>query len=63
MSQPPHLNAIVAKRERTEALARIVAAERMGLLEHPTGEKLPPDFWQRCLPEGRAIMTLIERRP
>ena len=62
MSQPPHLNAIAAKRERTEALARIVAAERTNRVEDPRGEKIPPDVWQRCLPDARSIMTLIERR-
>lgn len=63
MSQPPHLNAIAAKRERVEFLARIVAAEQANRVDDPCGDQLPSEAWQRCLPEARAIMTLLEKRP
>lgn len=45
---------------RVEALARLIAAEKMQLVEHPLGNRLPEQLWLQCMPAAEAIMQLIK---
>jgi hypothetical protein len=44
--------------ERVETLARQLAAERMGLIKDPYGERLPHDLWSQKMPEARKQLGL-----
>jgi hypothetical protein len=45
---------------REEALAKILAAQTMGLVKNPTGTNLPQDLWIQKL--GRAKEILLNER-
>ena len=51
-----------ARTARRNALARIIAAERMDLMKDTLGEHLPPDLWKQMLPRADAIMLLIHTK-
>jgi GTPase SAR1 family protein len=44
--------------ERVEPLARILAAEKMQLKNDKTGEKLPDELWEQCIPDARKFLGL-----
>jgi hypothetical protein len=44
---------------RVEALARLIAAEKMDLLHDATGGGLPYDLWKQAEHLALAVMTLI----
>jgi hypothetical protein len=46
---------------RMEALARLIAAEKMGLLNDPLGQDLPYDLWKQAEHLAAAVITLIRR--
>lgn len=46
---------------RTEALSRLIAAEKMNLLDDPLGQKLPDDLWKQALSSALAVMVLVKR--
>lgn len=48
-----------ARHKRQEALARLIAADKMALLLDPFGLKLPDDIWQRYLGHAAGVLTLI----
>lgn len=35
-----------------ETFARRIAAQKMGLVNDPWGQKLPDDIWQQCIPQA-----------
>jgi hypothetical protein len=41
-----------------EPLARLLAAQRMGLIKDPYGERLPHDLWSQKMPEARKQLGL-----
>lgn len=50
-----------ASDSRVEALARLIAAEKMNLLRDTLGRGLPDDLWKQAEPLAAAVMTLIRR--
>lgn len=46
---------------RTEAMARLVAAEQMRLINDPTGSAIGEHVWRRYVPQAQAILILIKR--
>lgn len=44
--------------QRREALARLLAAALMGLVNDPTGSKLPEDCWRQMLPKADAVLFI-----
>jgi hypothetical protein len=46
--------------ERVEPLARVLAAERMGLVKDTNGERLPDELWMQAIPEARSFLGLEE---
>jgi hypothetical protein len=48
-----------AKSERVAALARIIAAEMMGLTADPLGEKLPDELTKQCEERAKAVLTIL----
>jgi hypothetical protein len=42
-----------------EPLARILAAEKMGLVKDQHGENLPAELWSQCIPEARRFLGLM----
>jgi hypothetical protein len=42
-----------------ERFARRLAARKMRLTD-PSGERLPPELWQQCLPEARIAWGVVE---
>jgi hypothetical protein len=46
--------------ERVEPLARVLAAERMGLTKDTLGENLPHDLWSQKISEARRFLGLEE---
>jgi len=45
-------------RELEERLARMLAAEKMGLIKDVYGENLPHELWSQCIPEARKQLGL-----
>jgi hypothetical protein len=43
---------------KVEPMARILAAEKMGLPDDNYGENLPDDLWQQCIPEARKFFGI-----
>jgi len=39
--------------DKVETLARMLAAEKMGLIKDVYGENLPHELWSQCIPEAR----------
>jgi hypothetical protein len=50
---------VEARHKRQEALARLIAADKMLLVSDPLGLKLPDDLWQRYLGHAAGVLTLI----
>ena len=44
--------------ERVEPLARLLAAEAMGLVKDPHGERLPHELWSQRITEARKLLGL-----
>jgi hypothetical protein len=44
--------------DRVEPLARMLAAERMGLVKDKLGENQPYELWSQCIPEARCFLGL-----
>jgi len=44
--------------DRVESLARIMAAEKMGLTKDKLGENQPYELWSQCIPEARKFLGL-----
>jgi hypothetical protein len=45
--------------ERRDALAQLLAASLMGLVDDPTGADLPEDCWGRMRPKANAILFIL----
>jgi hypothetical protein len=45
--------------KRRDALARLLAASLMGLVEDPTGANLPEDCWRQMIPKANAILFIV----
>ena len=43
-----------------EATARRIAAQKMGLVKDPMGERLPDDLWRQALSQAMAELGLLE---
>jgi hypothetical protein len=43
---------------KVEHLARMMAAQRMGLVKDQYGERLPHDLWSQAIPEARKELGL-----
>ncbi|WP_232629109.1 hypothetical protein [Methylobacterium sp. Leaf118] len=50
-------SASIAISKNIEAIARSIAAEKVGSAD-PTGSRLPEDIWRQCLPEARLRQAL-----
>jgi hypothetical protein len=48
---------------RRQALARLITAEKMGLLDDALGENLNLDLWTKSIDQANAVVTLIKREP
>ena len=44
--------------EAVETMARMIAAERMGLVKDCLGERLPHDLWSQAIPAARKELGL-----
>ena len=44
--------------QSVEPLARLLAAQRMGLTKDNLGERLPHDLWSQKMPEARKQLGL-----
>jgi hypothetical protein len=44
--------------DKVEHLARMMAAEKMGLVKDCLGENLPHDLWSQCIPDARKYLGL-----
>jgi hypothetical protein len=51
-----HTSAGVA---RVEGIARIVAAQKMGLVGDPLGQNLEPGFWTRYVERAELLLRII----
>jgi len=40
--------------DEVERVARLIAAEKMGLVKDPQGLRLPDDLWRQALPQALA---------
>jgi hypothetical protein len=46
--------------DKVESLARILAAERLGLVKDTLGENLPHELWSQKISEARSYLGLEE---
>ncbi|TDR90345.1 hypothetical protein [Enterovirga rhinocerotis] len=46
--------------EAVEREARLIAANKMGLVKDPTGSRLPDDLWRQCEEEARATLEVAQ---
>jgi hypothetical protein len=44
--------------DKVEPLARMIAAQKMGLTKDEYGENLPYDLWSQCVPAARLMLGL-----
>jgi hypothetical protein len=44
--------------DKVESVARMMAAEKMGLVKDCLGENLPRDLWSQCIPDARKFLGL-----
>jgi hypothetical protein len=49
--------------ERAEALARKIAAQKMGLIKDPDGKRLPDDLWKQAEAEAKERIARAFGRP
>lgn len=49
---------MVTDMETIERTARQLAADKMGLINDPTGSNLPDDLWQQCIPDAKHTLGL-----
>lgn len=48
--------------DNVERTARLIAAEKMGLVKDPRGERLPAELWMQCIPAAEAALAEHETR-
>ena len=44
--------------DEVEPVARMLAAEKMGLVKDKLGENQPRELWSQCIPEARKLLGL-----
>jgi hypothetical protein len=44
--------------DKVEPLARMIAAQKMGLKKDIYGENLPHELWSQCIPAARLMLGL-----
>ena len=44
--------------EKVEPLARVLAAEKMGLVKDPLGENQKYELWSQSIPDARKLLGL-----
>jgi hypothetical protein len=44
--------------EIIEDFARIIAAEKMGLIKDKKGKNLPYELWSQCIPDARNFLGM-----
>jgi hypothetical protein len=44
--------------DKVEPLARMMAAEKMGLVKDKLGENQPYELWSQCIPDARRYLGL-----
>jgi len=44
--------------DKVEPIARMMAAEKMGLVKDKYGENLPHELWSQCIPDARKYLGL-----
>jgi hypothetical protein len=44
--------------DKVEPVARMIAAEKMGLVKDSLGENLPYELWSQCIPGARRYLGL-----
>jgi hypothetical protein len=44
--------------DKVEPLARMIAAQKMGLTKDKFGDNLPSDLWTQCIPAARLLLGL-----
>jgi len=47
---------------KVERLARLIAADKMGLVKDKYGENLPDELWKQCIPEARRYLELWDKK-
>lgn len=47
--------------DKLEAVARRMAAKKMGLVKDPFGKELPFDLWSQCLGSAHVFLIEVER--
>jgi hypothetical protein len=45
--------------DKVESVARMLAAEKMGLVKDKLGENQPYELWSQCIPEARKLLGLV----
>ncbi|MBA3576160.1 MAG: hypothetical protein H0W39_00890 [Sphingomonas sp.] len=51
------MNAEELYKRNEETFARAFAAQKMGLVDDPWGQKLPDDLWQQCIPQAQRALS------
>ncbi len=49
-----------AREVRRDALARVIAAEKMLLTKDPLGQQLPYELWSQMLPQAESLLHLVK---
>ena len=44
--------------DKVESVARMMSAEKMGLVKDKLGENQPYELWSQCIPEARKYLGL-----
>ena len=44
--------------DKVESVARMLTAEKMGLVKDKLGENQPYELWSQCIPEARKFLGL-----
>jgi hypothetical protein len=44
--------------DKVEPVARMLAAEKMGLVKDKLGENQPYELWSQCIPDARKFLGL-----
>jgi hypothetical protein len=44
--------------DKVESVARMLAAEKMGLVKDKLGENQPYELWSQCIPDARKFLGL-----
>lgn len=57
--QPMEERVTTPYQQRSDALARVLAASLMGLVKDPTGNRLPEDCWRQMTAKANAILFIV----